>query len=252
MTGRWSLRAVSQAAGLTESSARSLVRLGYLDPADLHEVDIVTARVAAAVTATPAPGVVRGRNIPVEVSERDKTAVALTRQALNGATPLHALLVVSAEAVTYLGSPAELTALLAELPAQPLLLLPIGTWIAELPSRARTEATPDDHARGDTDAAATGEPAADTVEVSFAAWQYSAGHIEGVAAVLDLVRDNRSHLPANEAPGHAHAVLDAVRIQIRNMLEYEIAEMRSWQVMAPTAHDPWPFIHHMLTLDDEC
>lgn len=136
MADRWSLLRVCREAGLTEATGRAMVRLGHLNPADLDESDVVAARVAAAITgALPAPGTVRARNAPTEVSDRDALAVLRARRIASAGVNPEAYLVLTTSTVRLATTTCEVAALLDACAGEPLMLLPIGAWVTELPSR---------------------------------------------------------------------------------------------------------------------
>jgi hypothetical protein len=140
--GRWSLQQVYIEAGITLSVARTVVRKGLMDPDALTEVDIVVLRVAAALLDAPRPFGQARTQAAETVQSRDEQALSLTRDLLAGdrVDPAAALLVSATEALL---AP-DLLALMNGLAARrgsTVLMLPVGEWVAALPSRQPLQAT---------------------------------------------------------------------------------------------------------------
>jgi hypothetical protein len=139
--GRWSLQQVYIEAGITLSVARTVVRKGLMDPDALTEDDVVVLRVAAALQEAPRPFGQPRTQAADTVQTRDEQALALTRDLLaaDRADPSAALLISAEEAAL---AP-DLLALMNGLAARrgaTILMLPVGEWIASLPSRQTLQA----------------------------------------------------------------------------------------------------------------
>lgn len=139
--GRWSLRQVSLAAGVSLATARAVVRAGHLDPASLSAADVVVLKVAAMLPSLQPIGELRPANAARQVLRREVEAVLLTRRA-GLALPELATLVVTADQARLAGTIAEVSAATLEqiTRGQPYLALPVGRWAQELRSVATAEA----------------------------------------------------------------------------------------------------------------
>jgi len=139
--GRWSLRQVSLAAGVSLATARAVVRAGHLDPAALTADDVVVLKVAAMLPSLQPIGELRPANATRQVPKREIEAVLLTRQAGLGLPEL-ATLVVTADGASLAVTIAEVSAATLGTVTQgkPYLALPVGRWASDLKSAAVTEA----------------------------------------------------------------------------------------------------------------
>lgn len=140
-SGRWSLRQVSLAAGVSLATARAVVRNGHLDPQALTAVDALILRVAAMLPALQPFGELRPANTSRLVPARERAAVAAVRQAGLGLPDLATLVVTE--------TAAHLATTLGEVSAATLdpvstgtayLALPVGRWARELRRKVTEEA----------------------------------------------------------------------------------------------------------------
>jgi hypothetical protein len=137
--GRWSLRQVSLAAGVSLATARAVVRVGHLDAAALSAGDVVVLKVAAMLPSLQPIGELRPANATRQVPARELEAVALVRSAGIDVAEM-ATLVVTADGARLATTIAQVSAATLEPATQgvPYLALPVGRWFREL----RLEAAP--------------------------------------------------------------------------------------------------------------
>jgi len=131
--GRWSLRQVSIAAGVSLSTARAVVRAGHLEPAALTAQDVVLLKVAAMLPGLQPLGELRPANTARQVPQRELDAIDLIRRASPGLGEV-ATLVVTAEHARLATTIAEVSAATLE-PVSlgvPYLALPVGRWMREM------------------------------------------------------------------------------------------------------------------------
>lgn len=140
-SGRWSLRQVSLAAGVSLATARAVVRNGHLDPQRLTAVDALVLRVAAMLTALQPLGELRPANASRPVPARERAAVDAVRRA-GLALPDLATLVVTETDVRLATSLGEVSSATLEPvgTGTPYLALPVGRWARELLDATGTEA----------------------------------------------------------------------------------------------------------------
>lgn len=131
--GKWSLRQVSLAAGVSLATARAVVRAGHLDPAALEARDVVVLKVAAMLPSLQPLGELRPANATRLVPQRELDAVSLVRTAALSLDEM-ATLVVTASSARLALTIAEVSAATLEPVTQgvPYLALPVGRWVQEL------------------------------------------------------------------------------------------------------------------------
>jgi len=135
-SARWSLRQVSIDAGVSQAAARAAVRAGHLDADNLGAGDVLVLKVAVMLRAFCPAGELRPANEARATPRRDTEAVALLRAGAAGLTEESALLLTANRAVlarTFLDVSQETGQLARD--AVPYLVVPVGRWAAELPSR---------------------------------------------------------------------------------------------------------------------
>lgn len=132
--GPWSLLQVAAAAGVTERVARTCTARGYLPRAGLRPRDIVRLRVAATLLNAPRPASVTPAAGAAVIERRNRRALDLVDQALD-ATPRQdtAMVVVTPADAVLASNPLLAAGLIAECGSDPVLVLPVGAWIAHLP-----------------------------------------------------------------------------------------------------------------------
>ena len=133
--GEWSFRQVYTEARVPEGVAKGLADRGYIGRDRLFQGDVVVLKVAAALESAASLFERRRKSVRV-LSARDKTALQLTRAALGDPwLDAAATLVVRSDHVV-LTRNAIAAVQEAALPAREVrLLLPVGAWIEELPTR---------------------------------------------------------------------------------------------------------------------
>lgn len=137
--GRWSLQQVHLEAGVTLAVARTVARKGMIDPDALTEGDVVTLQVAAALLEAPRPSGSRTQTAAT-VAARDEQALAATREVLARPTVDAAtVLLIAPDGAEVAADLLGLMNALSSRRGQPVLVLPVGEWIAGLPSRARAD-----------------------------------------------------------------------------------------------------------------
>lgn len=131
--GRWSLRQVSLAAGVSLATARAVVRVGHLDPTALSASDVVVLKVAAMLPSLQPLGELRPANAARLVPRRELEAVSLVRRAGPHLAEM-ATLVVTADGARLATTIAEVSAATLEPVTQgvPYLALPVGRWVQQL------------------------------------------------------------------------------------------------------------------------
>lgn len=134
--GPWSLLQVRTAAGVTEALARSAHRAGLINTRRLVETDIVTLRVAASLLSAPTAldGTSRVQQ-EERMATRNRMAMFITREIIADGDTSGYLLVFPDEAMRAEDDLA-LAGALRKRPTQPVLVLPVGAWLAALPSPA--------------------------------------------------------------------------------------------------------------------
>lgn len=131
--GRWSLRQVSLAAGVSLATARAVVRAGHLDPTELHAGDVVVLKVAAMLPSLQPLGELRPANAARQIPLREVKAVDLIRRA--GATLTEtATLIVTADDARLATTIANVAAATLEPITEgvPYLALPVGRWAHQM------------------------------------------------------------------------------------------------------------------------
>lgn len=134
-TRGWSLLQVRQAAGVTEATARAADRAGLIDAAALTVTDVALLRLAATLLNSPPPldGAGRGEHQPT-ITARNDLAMRLARAAAkDGAGPDHHLVIFPDEAADA-ASLFEAASLLSKRPQAVAMVVPLGRWLADLPS----------------------------------------------------------------------------------------------------------------------
>ena len=140
-SGRWSLRQVSLAAGVSLATARAVVRSGHLDPTALTARDVLVLRVAAMLPALQPLGELRPANAAREIPQREVLAVQLVRE-LEPAVPVTATLVVTATDARLVRTLPEVSAATLEAAdaGHPYLALPVGRWAHDVSNDGTEEA----------------------------------------------------------------------------------------------------------------
>lgn len=123
---------VRTAAGVTEAVARSAHRQRLIDATRLTQDDVVLLRVAAALMTAPLPLDGRSRvEHERDLARRNDLAMRIARDSVARREGPGAHLVVFADEVSPASSLIEVMGLLEKRPGAPVLLLPIGAWIAK-------------------------------------------------------------------------------------------------------------------------
>lgn len=131
--GPWSMKQIVAASGVTLAVARNLARQGLIEPTALTEVDVVVLRAGTALMGAPRPrGQSRAESEAV-VRARDETALDLVRTLITEreSDALVFLMIFPAEAVVA-RTIGRLGLALEERPGQEAVVVPIGSWIAEI------------------------------------------------------------------------------------------------------------------------
>ncbi|WP_404385918.1 hypothetical protein LL946_06360 [Knoellia locipacati] len=135
MDGEWSFRQVYTEARVPEGVAKGLAERGYLHREGLFQGDVVVLKVAAALESAATLFEPRRKSGRV-LSGRDKTALQLTRVALGDPwLDAAATLVVRGDLVALTRNAIEAVQEAASPSREIRLLLPVGAWIEELPTR---------------------------------------------------------------------------------------------------------------------
>lgn len=135
LDGEWSFRQVYTEANIPEGVAKGLADRGYIPRERLYQGDVVVLKVAAALES--ASGLFERRRKSVRtLSGRDREAIQLTRAALGDPwLDAAATLVIRGDDVALTRNAIEAVQEAASPSRDARLLLPLGAWIEELPTR---------------------------------------------------------------------------------------------------------------------
>lgn len=117
-------------ARIPRGVARAVVKAGLLDVGPYSEIDIVLMRVAAACLALPSDA------HPYAIRKRNKDAVRFARAiAASPSRPVTAAVLVGSQQAWAADTDEDTRDGLLALYPDPVLVLPVGGWLLNLPSR---------------------------------------------------------------------------------------------------------------------
>lgn len=135
LTGDWSIRAVSRAAGLSLGSVRNLMRaeLGLLGRGPLGPTDALCVRVLAELGANRSTNRTSLDTRTAVLLDRDRVAIAVVRDAVGAGTlDANARLLVRNSDARLVRKDLDVLSALDAYPEDTIRLLPVGRWAAAL------------------------------------------------------------------------------------------------------------------------